>query len=78
MGGHNKYFVICKDESFESLQRERHYRIRRDYPDRRYHDVQSFFWGLGTVAEVFKHFATPKQEKQESCGIFLEGFEVFS
>ena len=63
MGGGNKYFVTFKDESFESYQRERNYRIRRDYPDRRYHDVQTFFWGLGILAEVFKHFATPKQEK---------------
>jgi len=48
-GEQHKYFVTYKAESFESSQRERNYRIRRDYPDRRYHDVQTFFWGLGNI-----------------------------
>ena len=51
LAGRDRFFVTYRDESFETLQRERYYRTRRDHPDRRYHDVQTFFWGLGTLAE---------------------------
>lgn len=71
-GEQHKYFVTYKAESFESSQRERNYRIRRDYPDRRYHDVQTFFWGLGILDEIFT-----KQEKQESCSVFWKVSRYF-